>query len=195
MQPPSANEGSADGVAVESIGAYLAHHRELRGITMRELAELTRIPLRSIERLESGAFDHEIDGFVRGFVRTVSDALGLDTDDTLQRLLREPGGEARMGTRPRLLSPSVLGLSAAALAGLLVLVVALQVARSLWMPGDSGRQPMLRRDPVRALAEAQGFDATLDGARLPAGSPATPPEVSSGPEAASGSAPAPAPAR
>ncbi|MBW2716886.1 MAG: helix-turn-helix domain-containing protein, partial [Deltaproteobacteria bacterium] len=36
-----------------SIGAYLARERRLRGISVGELAELTKIPTRSIERLEA----------------------------------------------------------------------------------------------------------------------------------------------
>ena len=39
---------------------------------------------------EAGAFDGDPDGFVRGFVRTVADGLGLDADATLLRMLREP---------------------------------------------------------------------------------------------------------
>jgi hypothetical protein len=64
--------------------------RELRGITRKELCQQTQIPLRSLERLETGAFDGLDDGFVRGFVRTVADALGLDLDDTLARMSPEP---------------------------------------------------------------------------------------------------------
>src|SRR4029453_15130270 len=60
-----------------SIGAYLARQRELRGFTLDDLAAQTRIPRRSLERLESGVFDRAPDGFVRGFVRTVASALAL----------------------------------------------------------------------------------------------------------------------
>ncbi len=56
----------------EPIGAYLARQRVLRGITLEELAESTRIPIRSLARLEAGVFDAEPDGFARGFVRTVA---------------------------------------------------------------------------------------------------------------------------
>ena len=75
------------------IGRYLAGQRKLRGISLDELAGLTRIPVRSLERLESGAFDLSSDGFVRGFVRAVAEALGLDPDDAVMRLMREPQDE------------------------------------------------------------------------------------------------------
>ena len=89
-----------------SIGSYLARQRRLRGVSVDELASLTRIPRRSLERLEAGAFDGTPDGFVRGFVRTVAEALGLDPDDAVNRLLREPREDealllARRGTQRR----------------------------------------------------------------------------------------------
>jgi cytoskeletal protein RodZ len=78
-----------------SVGRYLARQRRLRGVSLDELAGLTKIPLRSLERLEDGAFDHQADGFTRGFVRTVAEALGLDAEEAVMRLLGEPpsGGE------------------------------------------------------------------------------------------------------
>ena len=82
-----------------SIGRYLAGQRELRGISVEELATQTRIPLRSLQRLETGVFDGDIDGFVRGFVRTVAEALGLDPEDTLTRMLVEPDGSERRTVR------------------------------------------------------------------------------------------------
>ena len=88
---PEAAALSAD--PERSIGAYLTRQRELRGISLDELATLTRIPRRSLERLESGVFDRAPDGFVRGFVRTVADALGLDPENAVMRLLREPADE------------------------------------------------------------------------------------------------------
>jgi hypothetical protein len=83
-------EATPVGVADTSVGQYLARQRRLRGVSLDELAVLTRIPRRSLERLESGAFDLHSDGFARGFVRTVAQALGLDVEDAVLRLLGEP---------------------------------------------------------------------------------------------------------
>ncbi len=84
-----------------SIGSYLASQRRLRGLSLEELESVTRIPRRSLERLESGAFDCQQDAFVRGFVRTVCGAIGLDECDTMARMLS--GGEeaGRPGARVR----------------------------------------------------------------------------------------------
>ena len=84
--------GDGEPVPATAIGEYLKRQRTLRGITIEELAASTRIPLRSLERLEAGYFDGMTDGFVRGFVRTVSGALGLDADQTVARMLEEPAG-------------------------------------------------------------------------------------------------------
>lgn len=135
------------------IGRYLSGQRQLRGISLEELAEITRIPIRSLERLESGVFDAAPDGFVRGFVRTVAAALGLDPDEAVMRLLREPQDEA---------IPAAAGMDGK----VLVLRVALGIAVvllgiGLWALASELRSAVsdsdtpeivLRRDPVRALA-------------------------------------------
>ena len=138
-----------------SIGSYLARQRRLRGVSVDELASLTRIPRRSLERLEAGAFDDTPDGFVRGFVRTVAAALGLDPDEAVNRLLREPRedealllAKARHERRKLALR---LGLAAAAL------LVVLALGRlSVWVfAGESeGSGPVVyRHDTLRALAD------------------------------------------
>ena len=87
-------ESGHGSIEAQPIGEYLRRQRVLRGMSAEELAQLTRIPMRSLERLESGQFDGETDGFVRGFVRTVSEALGLDADDAISRMLPEPTSNA-----------------------------------------------------------------------------------------------------
>jgi transcriptional regulator with XRE-family HTH domain len=123
----------------ESIGEYLARERELRGITLDELAESTRIPLRSLERL--------------------AEALGLEPDQTVIRMLPEPGpaasGAGIPGTRTLLLA-------------LLAAVIAVGVPWTAWQLLSRGpvvaeaRAPsaaaerIVRRDEVRGLAESIG---------------------------------------
>jgi len=140
-----------------SIGAYLARQRRMRGISVRELAEVTKIPTRSIERMEAGAFDGTPDGFVRGFVRTIAVGLGLDPEEAVMRMLGEPADSALPGG-------STLGLDRRLLTigGLLVATLGLGLA--IW--GWASRAPsapaaadapkiVYRRDAVRALADEQ----------------------------------------
>lgn len=135
-----------------SVGRYLSRQRRLRGISLDELASLTRIPARSLERLESGRFDGESDGFVRGFVRTVAEALGLDPEEAISRLLvevppDEPG--PRAGPRPARVAVAVAVIGA--------LAVALALGRAVWTWASSPTSSpdvVYRHDPVRALADA-----------------------------------------
>ena len=141
-------------VRVPSIGAYLTRQRKLRHIDLEELAALTKFPRRALERLESGAFDAESDGLAKGFVRSVAAAIGLDPDETLARMLAEPGPgervEPALGRREGLLL----------LAGL-----ALVAAGAFWwlrepLPAPSNPEDALeselvkRRDAVRELLDS-----------------------------------------
>ncbi len=164
-RPPPRTDPSARGSRAEashpegtdraestSIGQYLAGQRRLRGMTREDLAARTRIPLRSIERLEAGAFDDMHDGFVRGFVRTVAVGMGLDADDAVARML--PEAVVSRAAREPLAAPR-----RAPLAGILLVLgfAVVVVSWFLWTP----RPPtdpvearlVYRRDAVRELVE------------------------------------------
>jgi cytoskeletal protein RodZ len=71
---------------MESIGQYLRRHREERAMSREEVSRATRIPVASLERLESDHFD-DLPGevFVRGFLRAYARALAIPVDDVLAR--------------------------------------------------------------------------------------------------------------
>lgn len=136
-----------------SIGGYLAGQRRMRGISLDDLAELTKIPRRSLERLEAGAFDAAADGFTRGFVRTVAVALGLDPEQTVMRTRSEPLPVDNSGSGSALARVLVAGVGLLALAGAGWLVWSWTGAR----PGPSAppeSEVVYRRDAVRELAES-----------------------------------------
>jgi hypothetical protein len=131
--------------------------------------------MRSLVRLEAGAFDHEPDGFARGFVRTVALAIGLDADETVSRMLDEPTFDART-------SISRLGK------GLLAILVVGVLGATTWVgwaamtrgevkaatPASNTPQELpVRRDSVRALAIETGAIAS-DGSLLPLEPPGPP---------------------
>ncbi len=65
---------------------YLVSARKQRSMTIHEIAGVTRIPVRSLERLESGLFEElPADVFVRGFLRSYARCVGLDAEDTIRR--------------------------------------------------------------------------------------------------------------
>ena len=147
-----ATRPAAEGAAERSIGRYLASQRQLRGISLDELAARTRIPRRNLERLEAGAFDEQRDGFVRGFVRTVADALGLDPREAVMRLVGEPIGGDEEWRRRRLWS--LVGAAVVVGALLIALGLGLRLA-TRWIVEPSGGPPevIYRRDAVRSLAD------------------------------------------
>lgn len=65
-------------------GSTLKTERELRQISLEEVAQVTRIPLSSLRMLEDGELA-ELPGevFVRGFLRSYARALDLDVDEVL----------------------------------------------------------------------------------------------------------------
>ena len=158
-----------------SIGTYLARQRELRGISLDELATLTRIPRRSLERLESGVFDRAPDGFVRGFVRTVAAALGLDPDEAVMRLLCEPAVDADVEPAGAVWTSPMLRWAALALAFLLAAGAIGWLAAGLRERAGAPRadEVVIRRDPVRELAREVGQRAGETGEQAAApGGPA-----------------------
>lgn len=163
VRPRAADAPARNTDPLASIGDYLAGQRQLRGISRDELCQLTRIPMRSLERLESGAFDTLDDGFVRGFVLTVAQALGLDPDDTLARMSREPAPESKAPRSLALTGMFRLGVLLSGLALVLVSMGLVRIAIDAIPGSEESSQVVLRRDPVRALAEASGvplFGAT-----------------------------------
>ncbi|MEB2345634.1 MAG: helix-turn-helix domain-containing protein [Deltaproteobacteria bacterium] len=192
-----ADRSGAGAVGAERIGAYLARQRELRGLSPEELAGQMRIPLRSLQRLEAGAFDHDPDGFARGFVRTVATALGLPPDETIARMLPEAAGPddaAAAGALTRL----------ARAVGLAVALGALGASSWMWLTSGPSRTLaptfraredglVVRRDAVRALAEEQGLLGGSTGADAGTLAPLPPAPAAGvpapGAEAAAGAAP------
>lgn len=71
---------------MEPIGTFLRREREDRGLSLDEIADVTRIPATSLSLLEEGRFEAlPGDPFVRGFLRAYARALGVQTDDVLAR--------------------------------------------------------------------------------------------------------------
>ncbi|MBK8172125.1 MAG: helix-turn-helix domain-containing protein [Sandaracinaceae bacterium] len=69
---------------MESTGRYLRRERELRRVSLEELAQTTRIPLKMLVSIEDDRFD-KLPGevFARGFLRSYAQALGIDSEDVL----------------------------------------------------------------------------------------------------------------
>ena len=71
---------------METVGQYLRRQRESKQMSIEEIARSTRVPMSSVERIESDQFD-ELPGevFVRGFLKSYARSLGIPSDDVLAR--------------------------------------------------------------------------------------------------------------
>src|ERR1044071_7537613 len=77
---------AAPGVARASLARWLSTRRTERNMTLDDVARITKIQPRILERLESGQLDGlPADVFVRGFVRSFAKSIGLDEDEALKR--------------------------------------------------------------------------------------------------------------
>src|SRR5260370_36201088 len=71
-------------LAMSAFGERLRREREMRGITLDELSESTKISRRHLESLEREDFDSLPGGiFNKGFVRSYARFLGLDEDQAV----------------------------------------------------------------------------------------------------------------
>jgi len=70
-----------------SLGSYLKKEREVRELSVAEIAQTTRIPVRLLRHLENDDFDElPADVFVRGYLRAYARALGIPDQELLSRL-------------------------------------------------------------------------------------------------------------
>ncbi|MFI5089093.1 MAG: helix-turn-helix domain-containing protein [Terriglobales bacterium] len=80
--------------AMGSFGERLQREREMRGITLEEISESTKITSRCLQALEEEEFDKLPGGiFNKGFVRAYAHHLGIDEDQAVADFVVASGGE------------------------------------------------------------------------------------------------------
>ncbi len=80
----------------QTLGSYLRSEREDRRLELAYVARTTKIPLRSLERLEAGAYGTlPAEVFVRGFIRSYARAVGIDDEQALLRYDEEKQARQR----------------------------------------------------------------------------------------------------
>jgi cytoskeletal protein RodZ len=163
-----------------SFGEELKRERELRQISLREVAQATKIKLRYLEAMERNDFSYLPGGlFNRGFVRAYSKHIGVDPEAMVnaylleeraqtatgpgaveeEGLLRGPGVRAADEHRP------VDGMGRGRRRWLIALVLAAVVLATgtvvtLWLLGGSGES----KGPGSSRSHP-GLEAREDGAR------------------------------
>jgi cytoskeleton protein RodZ len=133
-----------------SFGETLRRERELRGISLREMADATKISLRFFQALEEGRVEVLPGGlFPRAFVRQYAAFLGLDPERTVAEFLFAHGESAAPAARA-LSAPApppsrrLLGLLAAVAAVALGILILRQVRQAPLPPppGPAAATPL-----------------------------------------------------
>jgi cytoskeleton protein RodZ len=89
----------SQGPPARTVGARLREAREKRGVTLRQIANTTRISVMSLEALERSDLSHLPGGiFTRSFVRAYAQEVGLDPDRTIQDFIAELPPESTAST-------------------------------------------------------------------------------------------------
>lgn len=127
----------------EDLGAALRHHREAAHRTLRELADATKLGVRTLDALERNHVEKLPPGiFRRAVVRAYAREVGLDPEDTLRVFLARhpddlPPPGPRVGPVADVAVPA-MRVSPVALAVVIAVVVALAlVAGALTAPPGS----------------------------------------------------------
>jgi cytoskeletal protein RodZ len=157
-----------------SFGENLRRERELRGVSLREIAEATKISVRFLQALEQDRVEILPGGlFPRAFVRQYARYLGLDAERYVAEFLYVHGRFAP--DRPpasRAASRPPLGLSK----GLLLFAAALVAAVALTLRSTRGERPApaAARNPARSSAPAFPADRVYPAPPPPSSAAAEP---------------------
>jgi len=91
---------------MEPLGIDLKRIREEKGITLKEIADATRISLRHMQNLESGHYKDLPGGiYNRAFLRAYCEHLGIDTEQILRRYAAETTPTAEKASKPDISVP------------------------------------------------------------------------------------------
>jgi cytoskeletal protein RodZ len=106
---------------VNDLGEFLRRERELRRITLEDVAENTKISRRYLEAIEEDQYDRlPGEAFVRGFIRSYVKYIGLDPTETM--LMYDQARSAQAVVPPRTI-PRAAGRRASSPRPLLWLLV------------------------------------------------------------------------
>ena len=84
-----------------SFGDEMKRERELREISLREVAEATKVNIRYLEAMERNDFEHLPGGvFNRGFVRAYAQFIGVDPEAMVNSYLLEEQAQLGRSTEP-----------------------------------------------------------------------------------------------
>jgi len=166
---------SAAAIPLGSLGAWLRTQREARGVTLREIADASKISLRHLEALELDRFESlPAPVFVRGFLREYARVVGLDPDEAINLYLmaaeehrpEEAAEESRVRPSDRV-APSPVGYGLL-VAAVIVVLLAIAAAVSYWVGRRSEPAGALGGSDVASASASSTEEAGASGPEVPA---------------------------
>ncbi|HET9208866.1 MAG TPA: helix-turn-helix domain-containing protein [Thermoanaerobaculia bacterium] len=176
-----------------SFGDWLRRQREMREITLRDIAERTKISLRYLEAMEADRFDLlPAPIFAKGFLREYARYVGLSPDDVVNHYLSvhhpeelsDPKEDTKVRSRPKPVEPGPTPVRRTwswglllALAGLILLVL---VALMAWFVDHRHKEPasVSQAPPIAAPPPVQVAAQPPSAARPTPPPPSAPIQVS-----------------
>ena len=96
---PAPNSSAGD------FGSRMRHTREQRGVSLRQIAQTTKLSVSALEALERNDTSRLPGGiFSRAFVRSYAAEIGVDPEDTVREFLAQFPHESVMGASPHALA-------------------------------------------------------------------------------------------
>ena len=145
---------------MSSLGTYLRQERELRQISLEEVAQTTRIPLRMLQHIEDDDLERlPGDVFAKGFLKSYASTVGLDEAEVLERFGRraEPTPEDAPAPAPiTAVTPPESGRRFGIAIALVVLLILFTLALSIVLRPRQRNTPIeLSRAPALGLPRAE----------------------------------------
>lgn len=146
---------------LRSFGEELRKEREIRGISIKEIADATKVSSRFLEAIERNDFDRlPAPVFTRGFIREYARYLGLNSDDAVNRYMQfveesdATGEKGRFGLRDTGPREDPNAHSQFAALWVILIVAALLAVAALWWWKTQG--------PATGRAHAMGRVASIE---------------------------------
>src|SRR5262245_48810595 len=176
-QPPW--ERSAD-AEPGSFGTWLRRQRELREISLRDVAERTKISLRYLEAMEDDRFDLlPAPVFAKGFLREYARYIGLSPDEVVNHYLSVHGldGSETPGDAAPAEDPAARPRRRVVIAAALVLLAALAVTAYLYSERSAKPRQQAAPAATEPAAPAASEPLPSEAASTEPAAPRSPIEV------------------
>ena len=177
------------GISMGTFGENLRREREMRGVSLEEISDVTKIGVRMLQALENDQFEKLPGGiFTRSFVRTYAKYLGLDEETVMAEFQLVAPASAQQADLGRMSEQRPAKSSTGSRARLVALLVVLLVLAGGYAFYRYGHWPL--RTPPREARAVPGSATPASSATNPSpGEPLNAAQPSSTPKATAEAAP------